>query len=52
MIWSIGVALLAHVVSYISVVYFDQIIVVWFLLLSMMSALPKGSECFSIKEEI
>lgn len=49
MIWSIGVALLGHVVSYISVVYFDQIIVLWYLLLSMISVLPVTSEDVSAK---
>ena len=44
MIWSVGVALFTHAVSYISIVYFDQIIVIWFLLLAMISTLPKASE--------
>lgn len=47
MIWSIGVALLAHVVSYISIVYFDQMVMFWFLLLAMIAALPTTSEDIS-----
>ena len=36
-LWSMGVVLFAHVVSFISVSYYDQTIVFWFLLLSMIS---------------
>jgi hypothetical protein len=36
-IWSMGVALLVHVVSFISVSYFDQLVVFWYLLLAMIS---------------
>jgi hypothetical protein len=49
MIWSVGVSLFTHVVSYISVVYFDQMFIFWFLLLSMISALPAKSEGISAK---
>lgn len=35
--WSMGVALTAHVVSFMGVSYFDQNIVPWFLLLAMIS---------------
>jgi hypothetical protein len=51
MIWSVGVSLFAHVASFMAVNYFDQIIVFWFLLLSIISALPTGSEHFSVKAE-
>ena len=35
--WSLGAALFAHVMSFMSVSYFDQIIVFWYLLLAMIS---------------
>jgi hypothetical protein len=37
MIWSFGVVLSVHVVSFISVSYFDQIIVFWYFLLAAIS---------------
>jgi hypothetical protein len=37
-IWALGASLLVHVVSYISVPYFDQMIVVWYLGLAMISS--------------
>lgn len=35
--WSLGVALFSHAVSFMSVAYFDQIIVFWYLLLAIIS---------------
>jgi hypothetical protein len=49
MIWSMGVALLAHVVTFFSVAYFDQMIVFWYLLLSMIAALPNETKGSSTK---
>jgi hypothetical protein len=37
--WSIGVCLTAHCVSFISVAYFDQIVVMWYWLLASVSML-------------
>jgi hypothetical protein len=37
--WSLGAALFIHTVSFISVSYFDQTVVFWFLTLGMISAL-------------
>jgi hypothetical protein len=37
LLWSIGVALLTHVASFISVSYFDQMVVFWYLLLALVS---------------
>jgi hypothetical protein len=37
MVWGLGAALLAHVVSFISVSYFDQNFVNWYLLLGMIA---------------
>jgi hypothetical protein len=37
-IWALGAALLVHVVTYISVPYFDQMIVVWYLTIAMISS--------------
>ena len=38
-LWSMGAALFAHVMNFLSVAYFDQIIVFWYLLLAMISSL-------------
>jgi len=38
-IWAIGVSLFAHVVSFFSVSYFDQINVYWYLLIAIISAI-------------
>jgi hypothetical protein len=49
-VWGLGAALFAHVVSYISVSYFDQNFVNWYLLLAMIATvgneflLPVGAE--------
>lgn len=37
--WSIGCAMLAHVASFFSVAYFDQIIIVWYLTIGMLAVL-------------
>lgn len=37
--WALGVALLAHLASFLSVVYFDQMIVIWYLFLAMIAQL-------------
>lgn len=37
-LWSLGASLLAHLTSFLSVTYFDQIIVIWYLLLAMIAA--------------
>jgi hypothetical protein len=37
LVWGMGAALLAHTVSYISVSYFDQNLVNWYLLLAMIA---------------
>lgn len=37
MLWAMGVALFSHIVSFMSVGYFDQIIVFWYLLLASIS---------------
>jgi hypothetical protein len=39
LIWSLGVCLTAHCVSFISISYFDQIIVMWYWLLAILSML-------------
>lgn len=45
-IWSLGAALFAHVVNYLSITYFDQNFVNWYLLLSMIST-AAGAYVFS-----
>ncbi|MCD6321401.1 MAG: hypothetical protein J7L77_00060, partial [Clostridiales bacterium] len=42
-LWSMGAALFAHVVSFISVSYFDQIVVFWYLLLALIATLTVNS---------
>jgi hypothetical protein len=37
-LWSMGVALLGHTTSFISISYFSQIVVFWYMLLAMISA--------------
>ena len=41
-LWGLGASLFSHLVSLLSVSYFDQIIVVWYMLLAVISTL---SEC-------
>jgi hypothetical protein len=36
-VWSMGVALLGHVASFMSVSYFSQIVVLWYMLLALIS---------------
>ncbi|MBN1981923.1 MAG: hypothetical protein JW795_10340 [Chitinivibrionales bacterium] len=51
MIWSLGGALFGHVISFLSVSYFDQIIVFWYLLLALISTLHSGIELRAQEEE-
>ncbi len=37
LLWSLGVALLTNIASFISVTYFDQMVVLWYLLLALIS---------------
>jgi hypothetical protein len=41
-IWAIGCALLAHIASFISVTYFDQIIIFWYMLIAIIAALANS----------
>lgn len=43
-LWALGTSLFVHVVSFFSVSYFDQIIVIWYLLLAMISLVASVSE--------
>jgi hypothetical protein len=38
-LWALGVALFGHIVSFMSVTYFDQIIIFWTMLLGMIAAI-------------
>jgi hypothetical protein len=57
-VWGLGAALFAHVVSYISVSYFDQNFVNWYLLLAMIATvgneflLPVGVEGVSVSSRV
>ena len=39
-VWAIGVSLFAHCISFLSITYFDQIIIIWFWLLAIIVSLP------------
>jgi len=43
-VWSIGVCLFVHVVSFFSVSYFDQMIVFWYMLLAFIAAIQSQIE--------
>jgi hypothetical protein len=45
-IWAIGCALLAHIASFISVTYFDQIIIFWYMVIAMIAALANSLASF------
>lgn len=38
LIWSLGASLFAHVASFLGVSYFDQLVIFWYMLLAMISA--------------
>jgi|SRR5271157_419691 len=46
-VWSLGSALVAHLLSFFSVAYFDQMILFWFMLLAMISTLSGLSVAIS-----
>jgi hypothetical protein len=50
-IWATGISLTAHVVTFLSVVYFDQMIVFWYMILAMIAALPAKAEESSMCEK-
>ena len=49
-LWSMGAALFAHVVNFLSISYFDQINVFWYLLLAMISSLGNNSRKVKLAE--
>ena len=46
LIWAIGVSLFAHCLSFMSITYFDQTIIIWYWLLAVISSL----DCFYLTE--
>jgi hypothetical protein len=42
--WAFGSALFAHLVAFLGITYFDQIFVIWYLLLAMISTMSNLSE--------
>lgn len=42
--WALGTSLFIHTVSFISISYFGQIIMIWFLLLAMIASITSRSE--------
>ena len=51
MVWAFGVSLFAHCLSFFSVSYFDQIIVIWYWLLAVMAALFSVAEIQSFADQ-
>ena len=49
MIWSLGAALFAHVTAFMSVSYFDQMIVMWYLVLAMISCIAISAKKATIQ---
>jgi hypothetical protein len=47
--WTLGAALFAHTVGFISVAYFDQLGVMWYLLLAIISTLSNTSSPVPVK---
>jgi hypothetical protein len=50
--WAMGSSLFAHVLSFFSVAYFDQTIVVWFLLLASISSVNSSLNGYEINGKI
>jgi hypothetical protein len=38
--WALGVSVFAHCLSFVSITYFDQLIIIWFWLLAVISSIP------------
>jgi hypothetical protein len=49
LVWAIGVSLWCHCISFISVSYFDQIIVIWFWFLAVISLLGVASQMHALE---
>lgn len=43
-LWSVGVSLFAHIMSFLSVSYFDQMILFWYLLLAVIATISNQSK--------
>lgn len=43
LLWTLGVSLFAHIMSFMSVAYFDQIIVFWYMLIAVISSLTTAN---------
>ena len=51
-LWSMGAALFAHVMSFMAVSYFDQIIVSWYFLLAVISTANSQTKLFRDQKNI
>ncbi len=47
-VWGLGASLLAHAVTFISVSYFDQNILIWYLLLAMISTVGVAAQASEV----
>ena len=43
LLWTLGVSLFTHIMSFMSVAYFDQIIVFWYMLIAVIASLTKAN---------
>lgn len=51
-LWSMGASLLAHMVTFTSITYFDQMIVLWYLLLAVISTVSDLSQTIRDQAEV
>jgi hypothetical protein len=52
LIWSMGCALVAHIASFFSVSYFDQITIYWYLLIGMIAALIQQTKRVCVEQSL
>ena len=45
-VWTLGVSLFGHCLSFFSITYFDQLIIVWFWLIAVISSIPITTPSF------
>jgi hypothetical protein len=50
--WGIGCSILAHVVSFFSVSYFDQMSLLWYMLLAQVASMHTGGEPLPVRAEV
>ena len=48
LLWGLGVILVGHIANFLSITYFDQFYVIWFMQLAFIPTLARGYECASV----